>query len=48
VADTGCLSRILIFIHTGLRISDPGSNITERGEGRNFLSYFFVSTNIKL
>jgi len=25
VADPGCLSRILIFTHSGSRISDPGS-----------------------
>ncbi len=31
-ADPGCLSRILIFTHPGSRISDPGSNNSNKRE----------------
>jgi hypothetical protein len=57
VADPGCLSRILIFVLPGCRISDPGSRIPdpktqtkETGE-KNLLSYLFlpqISQNRKL
>jgi hypothetical protein len=50
VADTGCLSRILIFTHSGSRISDPGSRIPdpktatkERGEKKICCQTFFCS-----
>jgi hypothetical protein len=43
VADPECLSRILIFIHPGSQLSDPGSrkhgsnNCNKRGEGKKFV-----------
>jgi hypothetical protein len=41
LADSGCLSRILIFIRPGSRIQDPGSNnSTKRGGGGGGI--FFV------
>ncbi len=44
VADPGCLSWILIFIHPGCRISDHGfNNSYKRGGGKLFLSYHFCS-----
>jgi hypothetical protein len=33
VAEPGCLSRILIFTHSGSRISDPGSKNSNKREG---------------
>jgi hypothetical protein len=33
VADPGCLSRILIFIHPGSQISDPGTKNSNKREG---------------
>jgi hypothetical protein len=52
VADPGYLSRILIFTHSGSRISDPGSRIPdpktatkERGEKKISCQTFFVATN---
>jgi hypothetical protein len=33
VADPGCLSRILIFVHPGSQISDPGSKNSNKREG---------------
>jgi hypothetical protein len=46
-ADPGCLSRILIFIRPGYRISDPGSNSSNKREGGNKICCptFFVATN---
>jgi hypothetical protein len=42
-------SRILIFTHSGSRISDPGSRIQKqqqkRGMKKKFVSTFFVATN---
>ncbi len=48
VADPGCLSRILIFVHSGSRISDPGSRNSNKREGKkNFCCpTFFVATKI--
>jgi hypothetical protein len=46
VADRGCLSRILIFVHPGSRIPDPKTGTKEKGEKINLLSFFFVATNI--
>ncbi len=45
VADTGCLSRILIFTHPGSRISDPGSKNRNKREGWKKISWktFFCS-----
>jgi hypothetical protein len=48
VADTGCLSRILIFTHPESRISDLGSRIQKQEEKRGvnfFVIPFFVATN---
>jgi hypothetical protein len=52
VADPGCSSRILIFTHSGSRISVPGSQIPdpktatkERGEKKFVVKPFFVATN---
>jgi hypothetical protein len=43
VADSGCLSRILIFTHPGSRIFDPGSNHSNKRGGRKiFLSFLFL------
>jgi hypothetical protein len=33
VADSGCLSRIMIFTHPGSQISDPGSKNSSKREG---------------
>ncbi len=33
VTDLGCLSRILIFTHSGSQISDPGSKNSNKREG---------------
>jgi hypothetical protein len=42
VADPGCLSRILIFVHPGSRIQKQ----QQRGGGKIFLTFlFFVATN---
>jgi hypothetical protein len=49
VADPGCLSRILIFVHPGSRIPNPGSKNSNKREGwkKYYLFYlFFVATNI--
>jgi hypothetical protein len=52
VADPGCLSRILIFIHPGFRIPELGSRISknrkakERGEKKFVVTSFFLATNI--
>ncbi len=48
VADPRCLSRILIFIHPGSRISYPGSNNTTKREGEKIFFFlpFLVATNI--
>jgi hypothetical protein len=45
VADPGCLSRILIFTHSGSRIPDPKSATKERGEKKLVVKPFFVATN---
>jgi hypothetical protein len=52
VADPGCLSRILIFTHSGSRIPDLGYRIPdpktatkERGEKKIFVMPFYVATN---
>jgi hypothetical protein len=37
IADPGCLSRILIFIHPGSRIPYPGSNNSTRRGGKFFV-----------
>ncbi len=34
VTDTGCLSRIVIFIHSGSQISDPGPRIQKEQKRR--------------
>ncbi len=47
VADPGCLSRIMIFIHPGSCISDPGSKNSNKREGWKKLVVitFYVATN---
>ncbi len=46
IADPGCLSRILIFVHPGSRILDPKQQ-QKKEMSKVFLSYlFFVATNI--
>ncbi len=40
VADPGCLSRILIFVHPGSRIPDPKTATKERGEKKIVLPFF--------
>ncbi len=47
VADPGCLSRILIFTHPGSRISDPGSQNSNKREGwkKFFVIPFYLATN---
>ncbi len=47
VADPGCLSRILIFTHSGSRIQDPGSKNSNKREGvkKKFVILLFVATN---
>ncbi len=46
VADPGCLSRILIFTHSGFRISDPKTATKERGEKKFSCRTFFCSHKI--
>jgi hypothetical protein len=43
VADAGCLSRILFFVHPGSRISDPGSKQQKRGVKKICCLTFFCS-----
>jgi hypothetical protein len=43
VADTGCLSRILIFTHPGSQISDPKTGTKERGRKKFVVIPFFCS-----
>jgi hypothetical protein len=45
VADPGRLSRILIFTHSGSRISYPKTATKERGEKKFVVKPFFVPTN---
>ncbi len=47
MADPGCLSRILIFTHLGSRISDSGSQNSNKREGwKNFFVIpFYLATN---
>jgi hypothetical protein len=47
VADPGCLSRILIFVHPGSRFPDPKTVTKERGEKKLVLP-FFVTTKITI
>ncbi len=49
VADLGCLSQILMFIHPRYRLSDPGSNNSnERGVGEKFVSLpVLVASKVK-
>ncbi len=49
VADLGCLSQILIYIHLGSQIPDLGSKNTNKREGRKkfVVLPLFVATNIK-
>jgi hypothetical protein len=47
VADSGCLSRILIFIHPGWRIRDLATATKEEWENKCFPT-FVVATNIKI
>jgi hypothetical protein len=44
VADPGCLSRILIFVHPGSRIPNPGSKNSNKREvwKKYLLSYLFL------
>jgi hypothetical protein len=45
VADLGCLSRILIFIHPGSQIPDPGSQIQQQEQkrrGERFVVLLFL------
>jgi hypothetical protein len=47
VADSGCLSRILIFTHPGSQIPDPGSKNRykkERGEKKSFANSLHFPT----
>ncbi len=46
VAGPGCLSRILIFIHSGSQILDPKRATKERGDKKFVVISFFVDTNI--
>jgi hypothetical protein len=46
VADPGCFSRILIFIHPGSRIPDPKTATKESGDRKKLVVNFFVATNI--
>jgi hypothetical protein len=43
VADPGCLSRILIFTHTGSRIPNPKTATKERGEKKISCHTFLCS-----
>ncbi len=47
VADSGCLSRILIFLHPGWRIPDLATATKEEWENK-FFPTFVVATNIKI
>ncbi len=42
VADPGCLSRILIFVHPGSLIPDPKTAIKGRGGKKYLLSNLFL------
>jgi hypothetical protein len=44
VADPGCLSRILIFTHSGSRIPDP-KHQQKRGGKKLVVKPFFLATN---
>jgi hypothetical protein len=46
VADLGCLSRILIFVHPGSRIPDPKTATKERGEKKFVVVPFLEATKI--
>jgi hypothetical protein len=46
VADSVCLSRILIFVHPGYPISDPKTATKEKDEKKFVVLTFFVATNI--
>jgi hypothetical protein len=48
VADPGCLSRILIFVHPGSWIPDPKTATKERDEKKFVVLPFSVATKITL
>jgi hypothetical protein len=45
VADPGCLSRILIFTHSGFRIQKQQQKRQKRGVKKIVVKPFFVATN---